>query len=431
MPTDKKYSDDNPFVEQQYSDDNPFANGLEQEPETMPLSALAGESFVNSLLAAPDAMADLLVQSAGGFGGPAGAALAPDVPLPRPTVGEIGAGVRSIPEGIVPGGESFTEAFGREMSEQDVIRRNTEREHPVGSTLAPLAGEGLALTTGRMPLTSKISKFEDLIMTVNKPDILFSTAQVAKAPVTVRSAVSSAIKDSKALRQVLRGGGRSIEAGLEATVLDVINGNDPGETFGYAAGLQLANSSMLQGGKAIFSGPASAKATKLASTLVVGAALWQQLQIATPIDDNFLSALNVSAEKIFAGILLGTAAGMAGGGRLRGSTNEMSKTAQTALDAFTAVPRGTVIGLIRQANAASPEEQQAINGIMNAMLTNPGSFTQGELSRINSSIENKTLADTATVLMRDNRFMKRISSEPEPGFDPAALSGLMFEKPTR
>ena len=33
--------------------------------------------------------------------------------------------------------------------------------------------------------------------------------------------------------------------------------------------------------------------------------------------------------------------------------------------------------------------------------------------------------------MRDNRFVKRISSEPEPGFDPAALSGLMFEKPTR
>jgi hypothetical protein len=431
MPTDEKYSDDNPFVEQQYSDDNPFANGIEQEPETMPLSAMAGESFVNSFLAAPDALADLFAQTSAGMGGPAAAAMAPDVPLPRPTVGEIGAGVRSIPEGIVPGGESFTEAFGREMSEQDAIRMNTERAHPVGSTLAPLAGDALALTTGRMPFTSKISKFEDLIMTVNKPDILFSTAQVAKAPITVRKAVGDAITNSKAVRSVLRGAGRSIEAGIEATVLDVINGNDPGETFGYAAGLQLANSGLLSGGKAIFSGPASAKATKLASTLVVGAALWQQLQIATPIDDNFLSALNVSGEKIFAGLLLGAAAGIVGGGRLRGSTNEMSKTAQTVLDAFTAVPRGTVIGLIRQANDANPEEQQAINAVMNAMLTNPGSFTQGELSRINSSIKNKTLADTATVLMRDNRFVKRISSEPEPGFDPAALSGLMFEKPTR
>lgn len=389
--------------------ETPFDQYSDRPTETLPLTALAGEQFLNSIFAAPDAMADLFMQTAAGMGGPAAAAMAPDVPLPRPTIGEIGAGTRAL---FGPG--TFTEDFGREMAEQDVMRMNTERESPVASQFAPLAGDALALATGRIPFLNKLDKFEDVIMTINKPDMFFSTAQVAKAPTTVRSAVSDAITKSPKIRKMLRGLGRATEAGLEATILDIVNGNDPGETFGYAAGTQLASSALLEGGKSIFSGPASAKATKLTATLFVGAALWQQLQLATPIDDNFLEAINASGEKILLGLAFGAAAGLAGGGRLRGNTDDMSRTAQTVIDSITTVPRGTLIGMIRQLNDAPPEQQQAATDLLQLMTINPEAFTAGEMSRISSAMEKGTLPDTATVMMRDKRFVERVMTFEQP-----------------
>ena len=189
---DKQYSADNPFAPQgaaSYSEGNPFAAGLEEEPETLPLSALAGESFLNSLMAAPGAAVELFGRTAAGMGGPAGEMLYEQSPMaafaesiPRPTVGEIGAGARAL-----TGDEgTFDERFGQEMAEQDVIRQNTYRESPIAAPLAELGGDALALTTGRMPFANKISKFEDALMTVNKPDIFFSTANLAKAPTTIR-----------------------------------------------------------------------------------------------------------------------------------------------------------------------------------------------------------------------------------------------------
>ena len=99
----------------------------------------------------------------------------------------------------------------------------------------------------------------------------------------------------------------------------------------------MGESALLQGGKKVFGGSTQVKLAKLTAGLIIGAAAWQQLQNFTPLDDNFLTAIEESGKHISIALALGAAAGLAGGGRLRGSTDEMSKSAQVLLDSFTAV----------------------------------------------------------------------------------------------
>jgi len=424
------------------------------EPEGIPLPVLAGEAFVDSGLAVPSGSGDALAFLAGGAEGLAAgpftergfdfsnriqeqqeqfpASLLRDIP--RPTSAGIVSGLRSIPEGITPGGETFSEAFGGEMADFDAARMTTEREHPFASNLFTLGGQGLALATGRLPLLNRISKGENAITTIRKsPEIASSTAQLQKAPVTIHGAVWDGVKQSKTLRNLMRGTGRSVEAGLEATVLDIINNGTPGETFGYAAGLQLANSGVLQGAKTLAGGSKLTKLNKMTVALVLGATAVSQFQNITPLEDDFGHALTESSRHITVGLAIGALSGLVGGGRFRGSTKDMSKQAQSALDMITSVPRTTVTGMVRQWNESSPEGQEAMQALMNGVAMNPTALNDRELARISSSIEKGTFEDTATVMMRDNRLTERLFSEPDPvhEFDPSAFSGMTFEKPTR
>jgi hypothetical protein len=450
MPEETKYSEDNPFVERKYSEDNPFA-----KPQGIPLTALAGESFLDSFAAVPSGIGDALAFGAGGlegliagpfsergfdFGGrieeqqekfPANVIRS----IPRPTTAGAISAARSLPA-LMPGGETFTESFGGEMADLDAARMITQRENPFLSDVARLGGQGLAIASGRLPLLNRINKAEDAIMAIRKaPEIEFSIAQLARSPVTIRDAVWNSIKNSKALRGALRGTGRAAEAGLEATVLDIINNGTPGETFGYAAGLQLANSGLLSSAKALSGAGKSptVKLNRMTLALVIGATAISQFQNVTPLDDDFGHALTESSRHITLGLALGAISGLVGGGRFRGSTDDMSRTAQGLIDAVTAVPRATTTGMMRQYQESDPAGQEAMNALMQGVLMNPGGINNRDLARIESSIENGTFEDTAIVMMRDNRFTERLFAEPKKTqqINPAAFSGLTFEKPTR
>lgn len=412
------YSPDNPFAPQ-YSDDNPFAKK----------KTTAGEAFydatsrtlINNVLATPRAAGDMLAAGAAGieggvsklFGGefnfgerfaeqqgkfPASALRA----VPAPKIEDIGAATRALPA-LMPGGESFGDAFQANRAETSAEMGTMHAEHPFAIAAGGLAGDAATLATGRLPLAKGINKLESKL-TAKAPELFFGSTKAMDPGV---GRLATRVITSPAMKSVARGAGRSVEAGFEAATLDLLKGDDPLETAAYAAGGQMAGSFLLHAGKGLLSGGPLKAGAKLGLAAFSAGSIVQMLKSATPGGKDFiLQSLETGYDKVTYGLVLGAVAGLAGGGRLRGG--KLAEDLPKLTDAIATIPRGAMISLIEGFVDAPEPQQQQMETILVKLAEDPEYFGEGSTNRLSLAIENGTFAKELEVMQQEDDFQKKL-----------------------
>ena len=421
MATANKFSPDNPFA---FASDNPFTAETSGEA----FIKTGGREFINNIFGIPSAAGEALAFGAAGaetgaanlfdFGNLPG--LSPDDPtfderfqeqrekFPasalrafRPTIEGLTADVRSLPK-LLPGGETFGESRQRLRKETAAATAQRQEQFPGATGAGEVAGDVATLLSGRLPASKAINKLEQKLFGKG-PDMAFGSA----VPKITNPGLKRAVKEvltGPAAKSLARGAGRSLEIGFEAAALDLLKGDDPFETAGYAMGVQAGGSAILGLGKGAIKHPG------IAITALSFAALLQVSRSLIPGGkDGFIESVETGFAKVAFGLLLGAVAGAAGTGRLRGAGRRIEDFPRFA-DAITAVPRGAVISMLEDFVDADPAEQQNIELVMNKLAENPAFFGKDITKKLQSAMENNRFAEELRELQKDKKFKQKLFS---------------------
>lgn len=326
--------------------------------------------------------------------------------IPRPTVNDLGAAVRSIPA-LLPGGQSPSERFQSEKLDFEAEDARIRESRPVASTVGDVGGDIMTLLTGRLPNARNINAIESKL--ANKtPDLFFGKVPTAPPPGAAR--LLDDVINSPTMRKLARGAGRSVEAGFEALALDILNGDDPLETAAYAAGGQLAGSAALELGKGLFSGGPLKAGTKITIAALSAGSLIKLAQDVTPGgEDSFIGSMEAGYEKVaFAGIA-GVLSTLAGSGRLRGGRRAEDLPKLT--DALAAVPRGAMISLLEDYVNASKPDQRKVDAVIQQLVEDPEHFGK-DLPKLEKALNDGNFVPI--VLMSDSDDLRRLMFKKPP-----------------
>jgi len=273
--------------------------------------------------------------------------------FPQPTVQDVGALVRSIPS-LLPGGRKPSEAFTEESEAFAALSERRKRAHPTAAAVGGVAGDVATIVGGRLPISRGAAKLEAKIAP-KAPDAAFGGARTAALdPGSARFA--DRIVNSKALRKLARGAGRSVETGFEAAVLEIVKGDDPLELAAMAAGGQMAGSMFLTVGEGLLSGGPIKVGNKILLAGAGTAAILQMLKNVAPGgEDNFIANLNDGFDKVTFAVVLGVVSTLAGSGRLR--SKKIGEDFPKITDALAATPRAATISILEGWLDASPPER--------------------------------------------------------------------------
>jgi hypothetical protein len=215
--------------------------------------------------------------------------------------------------------------------------------------------------------------------------------------------------DSKMVRSLARGAGRSLEAGFEAAALDLLKGDDPLETAAYAAGAQAGGSVFLTIGKGLVSGGPLRIGSKLALSAVSAGALIQLVKNTTPGgQDNLIDSVETGFEKVMLAVLFGAVAGAVGAGRLRGT--KLAEDLPKLTDVIATIPRATMISLLENYRDAGPDEQQTIELVIGKLSEDPEFFGKGSAMKLQSAITNNRFTEELRVLQKNRTFKQKLFS---------------------
>jgi len=306
--------------------------------------------------------------------------------LPGTDFGDASSFFRSIPEGMIPGGETFSESFSEERAAFDADQTARREQHPVKTMLGEVAADVTALGMLRQPGVGTINRIETFIMNkgMNSEMIFGNLANLLKARTGAAELANIKIVQSKGLRSLIRGTGRAVETGVDAAILDILNGDSPSETAAYAFGTQLGLSAGTEGLKRMLSGGPGSIGKKLAVAAGLTAFIWQAAQQTTPgggeggkdagLDVEQLGeSVKFGIDKTLLAAGIGVAAAVAGGGRLRtsSSSSEFARTMPRAADFVATLPRGAMVSMIERLVDAPPEERQVLLQQLEQAQTDP------------------------------------------------------------
>lgn len=421
----KKFSLDNPFA---FSPDNPFIDQPEiSESASEAFIKTAGRTFANNLLGLPSAAGEILALGAAGAETAAAGfdprigipGLAPDGPtfgerfqeqrekFPasmlrnfRPTVEGLTADVRSLPK-LFPGGETFGESRQRLRSEFASAAEQRRERFPGITFAGDVTGDIATLVSGRAPAARGIKNLEQKLF--GKGDELFFGGAIPKIVDPGTRRVITEWITGPGAKSLARGAGRSLEAGFEAAALDLLKGDDPLETAGYVAAVQLGGSATL----GIFKG--AKKHPGIAAGALVFASLLQVSKNFVPGgEDSFIDSIEAGYGKVAFAIGMGLVAGAAGTGRLR--TLRRSDDWPKIMDAISTIPRANMISLLEDFVDADPVEQQKIETIINKLAEDPLFFGKEITPKLQSAMENNRFAEELRELQNDKKFTQKLFS---------------------
>lgn len=382
-----------------------------QMPVEGAFSRSAAKRFVNNMMAAPRQLIGEPIGETLALGGAAveegleripfiGPKIAGDVPFserrqrnrelfpasgfldtPQPTVEGIVASGRSIPS-LLPGGETPSESFEKNKLIVDLQDQENAALAPFQTIAGELVGDALSLFGFRSPIAGRLNQMENRL---KAPELFFKAG--TQTPTRAQFWLNSTIL-RPSMKKLGRGIGRSVEAGVEGAMLDILHGDDSLETAAFAMAGQSIGSASLGvaegiGGK-IF-GRSAPFALKVAGSALAVGSIWQLMQSATPGgEDDLVNSIESGFDKVKWGLVMGSLAGMMGTGRLRG--REISIQHPILADAITALPRGSMISLITHFREGDEAEQQLMMSAMNQITQNPEAFEEDSLRRINEAI---------------------------------------------
>ncbi len=401
MPSTNKHAPGNPFVE--HAPGNPF---VEPSPTTRDaFFDAAARTTANNLLALPQGIGTAIAAGAAGLRAPGEITFSEAFEeekgkfpaslirkIPAPTVGDIGAGIRSIPA-LLPGGETPGERFSDELASGKEELAAMQQQFPTATALGDVTGDVATIVGGRLPFARRVNKFEDFLTKARLPKI---------TDPSIRREVIKAL-ESKAFRSILKGTGRSVETGLEAMSLDILKGDDPLETAFWAAGSQAGGSLSLQTLKGAKNHPI------IAGAIVFGAAYQIGKELVPGGNDNLIESMTTGFEKMAGAIVLGTLAGVAGTGRVRGRA--ISESMPRLTDAITSIPRAAMISFLEDLVDAPPQTKQEIALVTSKLAQDPQFFGAQATAQLQSAMQTGKLIEGINELKQSSEeFTKKLFS---------------------
>jgi hypothetical protein len=342
-----------------------------------------------------------------------------------PDANQVAAGLMSFPA-FVPGGESPGDSFDRHLSDIDVQELRNEANFPLATGAGELVADLLALLLTKRPVSGRIISTERKLLAENPLEFGKAVTAIAAKP-----GFTQGVKEffsTPVMKHLYRGTGRSAETGAEATMLEIINGDNPVETAALAAGFQGSSSLILAAlkGKNLGAGDVG---LRIAAAGAGTASLYQLIKDAVPGgDDSILDSLEFGYEKVLLAVALGLASGAVGAGRLRGKDTVLQRNGPKMMDAISTLHRGTFIGLLAAAKDGTPEQQAQIEQTLDVLTTRPAAFSEDIRGKLFNSMQDGTFVETIYSLSDNKDFQSVLFSEQPPTFKRPSASPK-FGKP--
>jgi len=322
----------------------------------------------------------------------------------RPTVEGLVADVRSLPK-LFPGGESFGESRKRLREEFAAQSAQRQEQFPKATKGGEITGDVATILSGRAPAARGLNQLETKLFG-RADDIFFGGAVPKIADPGVKRFVNRVV-NSKRVRAMARGAGRSVEAGFEAAALDILKGDAPLETAAYAAGVQVGGSLSLTAAGGLVSGGPLRAGVKVGVAALSFGALLQLLKETVPGgQDNLLSSVEVGFEKVQFAIVMGMIGAAGGAGRGRGT--QLAEDFPKLIDAMAAVPRVAIISMLEDWRNADPQTQETIELVAGKLVEEPDYFGKTITERLQGAMENNRFVDELRAQLNNDKFVEKL-----------------------
>jgi hypothetical protein len=369
------------------------------------LTGGAAEGMVDNVLGIPGILGGAM-QEAG--------ALLQDAPFPavQQVLGEpLSAAGRGLVQNLPTGREvlSFVEGPLRGGTEAALAERNAIAErNPVMSTIGGYVDDTFLLHGGRKALRDtfdSLSKsgglFDDIIdKAINKGAGFNANTKTEK--------LAKSILEEDSFKTLARGLGRSVETGVEAAALSILQGEDPIETGIMAAVMQGAGSAGLTFAGMSFEAPVAAfdsirrdgKKTGMTGKILAGLSFqaWLLNSVFNFIGENPIEAEESAFDKARMAAVIGLASVTAKRSKPDGLVSGFPELA----DFLITTPR---TGLIKTAQMMA--ENQEVRQVISNLENNPEAYSERQLEVIKKAIENGTLDEAVSRNFNTGRFVTK------------------------
>ena len=341
--------------------------------------------------------------------------------VPGPSGHEILGGVQSA-------GEFASAAVKQDFGHFDQDPAQTQREltqqakeaNPGAFFLGQVSSDVLALTTMRAPVARSRANQELVSNQIiggarNAENLSYRAlarqgAGLQAGETTLASNVSDVLRNmtnSKSWRWLRNRAGRATETGVEAAALSALNGEaDPYESFGFAAGMQMAGSGILSASSGLLSGNIKDAGIKLGVAALATGSIYQIAKdLAAGGRDFILDSAESGFEKVALFLATGFLAGSTGMGRVTPMNVRPEKFAARVADAISSLPRAATISLITEGM-----DDPAVGAVVKKLSTTPDYFGPNFTRRLERAYLNGNFRNELETLMSSDEFRKKFEA---------------------
>ncbi|MEX2122378.1 MAG: hypothetical protein WD795_00665 [Woeseia sp.] len=353
----------------------------------------AATQFAGNAMALPELASDVMALTQGGM---------QQLPrfqeknLPLPSGEQVIAGIGTATEipGALLAGEPLN--IGERFQQQQAQAALAAQEQPIATGVGGLLGDAATIATGRAPFAG--TGIAGFLRGRQPAEMAFGSA----AKFANRTELDRFIQ-SAPVQKLARGAGRSLEAGFEGATLALLNEGDPLKTAAYAAGGQAVGSA------AISATSLRGGALNIAGRAAGLTAMIQLTKSAIPGGrDRILESTEKAFDDLKLAITFGIAARTVGAGRVSGrAADRFEKSA----DAISTLHRGIAISTIQD---ATNDDTGTVEKVLQHLSINPDTFTQEQLDRFSSGLDNRKFGATVKDMIADDpSLVDLIDSQPK------------------
>lgn len=318
--------------------------------------------------------------------------------------------------GVAAGAQAVSGEGGQsaeEMTQTFRDRRLQQRqEQPVATELGGATADALSVLGMRQPFVRGPRR--QAMREFKQPGSAVPPNPTTDMPPGVRRQVRQMMESD--LSTALRTGAKQTgSAGLEGSIVALLNDGDPAQMAGFAAGAEATRNMLTSGAKHIIRSPAG-----VGGALITGTALWQMMKEGTPGgNDYILESFETSAEKMLGTLALGGLSLAVGGAK---PSRKLQENIPVLADAINSVPRNVVNSLANSLLSYEEPPSADVDAAFQAFVRNPNTFGQTARRRLERSFQSDKTdprAEIEHLLDNSESFRQTVSElrspdQPEP-----------------